>query len=40
MKHQGDVLATNGTCLGPIQGHGGSTTGTGAKTTTAATTTS
>jgi len=31
-KH-GDVLATNGTCPGPIQGHGGTTTST---TTTAA----
>jgi len=29
----GDVLATNGTCPGPIQGHGGTTTST---TTTAA----
>ena len=27
-KHGGDVLATNGTCPGPIQGHGGDTTGT------------
>jgi hypothetical protein len=31
-KHGGDVLATNGTCPGPLQGHG-------VKTTTAATTT-
>jgi hypothetical protein len=38
-KHGGDVLATNGTCPGPIQGKGGKTT-TGATTTTAATTTS
>src|SRR5438270_7484582 len=38
-KHGGDVLATNGTCPGPLQGHGGKTT-TGSKTTTAATTTS
>ncbi len=38
-KHGGDVLATNGTCPGPIQGHGGHTTTT-ATTTTAATTTS
>jgi hypothetical protein len=38
-KHKGDVLATNGTCPGPIQGHGGHTTST-ATTTTAATTTS
>ena len=41
-KHGGDVLASNGTCPGPVQGH---TAGTGehtttAKTTTAATTTS
>ena len=43
-KHGGDVLATNGTCPGPIQGHGGHTTTTAttttATTTTAATTTS
>ena len=42
-KH-GDVLATNGTCPGPIQGHTGTGTGehetTTATTTTAATTTS
>jgi hypothetical protein len=25
-KHGGDVLASGGTCPGPIQGHGGSTT--------------
>jgi hypothetical protein len=38
-KHGGDVLAgTNGTCPGPIQGHGRTTTT--ATTTTAATTTS
>jgi len=36
-KH-GDVIATNGTCPGPLQGHG-STTTTGATTTTVATTT-
>jgi hypothetical protein len=36
-KH-GDVLATNGTCPGPLQGHGSKTT-TGATTTTVATTT-
>ena len=34
-KH-GDVLATNGTCPGPLQGHGGTTT---SSTTTAQTTT-
>ena len=34
-RHGGDVLATNGTCPGPIQGHGGNTT----STTTAQTTT-
>jgi hypothetical protein len=43
-KHGGDVLATNGTCPGPLQGHNGTTTGhdttTTATTTTAATTTS
>jgi hypothetical protein len=40
-KHHGDVLATNGTCPGPTQGHGHTTsTGTTATTTTAATTTS
>jgi hypothetical protein len=39
-KHRGDVLATNGTCPGPIQGHGGHTTTTATTTTTAATTTS
>ena len=43
-KHKGDVLATNGTCPGPLQGHGGKTTSTEttttAQTTTAATTTS
>jgi len=38
-KHGGDVLATNGTCPGPVQGHTGEHTTT-AKTTTAATTTS
>jgi hypothetical protein len=40
-KH-GDVVSTNGTCPGPIQGHGGqttSTTTTAAQTTTATTTT-
>lgn len=36
-KHHGDVLATNGACPGPIQGHGSHTTST-ATTTTAATT--
>jgi hypothetical protein len=35
VKHGGDVLATGGTCPGPIQGHTGTDT-----TTTAATTTS
>jgi hypothetical protein len=40
-KHGGDVLATNGTCPGPLQGHHGTTTGsTTTTTTTAATTTS
>jgi hypothetical protein len=39
IKHEGDVLATNGTCPGPIQGKGGKTT-TASTTTTAATTTS
>jgi len=38
-KHGGDVLAANGTCPGPVQGHTGEHTTT-AKTTTAATTTS
>ena len=37
-KHHGDVLATNGTCPGPLQGHGSKTT-TSATTTTGATTT-
>jgi hypothetical protein len=37
-KHKGDVLATNGTCPGPIQGHHGTTTI--SATTTEATTTS
>src|SRR5487761_896782 len=27
-KNKNDVLAVNGTCPGPIQGHGGNTTGT------------
>ena len=43
-KNKNDVLAVNGTCPGPIQGHGGNTTGTTKtgtdETTTAATTTS
>ena len=40
-KHHGDVLATNGTCPGPLQGHGGkTTTRSTTTTTTAATTTS
>ena len=43
-KHGGDVLASNGTCPGPIQGHTGTSTGehetTTANTATAATTTS
>jgi len=41
-KHGGDVLATNGTCPGPLQGHGSKTTTgstTTATTTTVATTT-
>jgi hypothetical protein len=33
LKHDGDVLATNGTCPGPIQGKGGKTTTTAATTT-------
>jgi hypothetical protein len=37
-KRKGDVLATNGTCPGPLQGHGHTTST--ATTTTAATTTS
>jgi len=37
-KHENDVLAVNGTCPGPIQGHGHTTST--ATTTTAATTTS
>jgi len=37
-KHKGDVLATSGTCPGPIQGHHGTTTT--SATTTEATTTS
>jgi hypothetical protein len=43
-KHHGDVLAVNGTCPGPLQGHGGKTTTTEttttAQTATATTTTS
>jgi hypothetical protein len=38
-KHGGDVLATNGTCPGPIQGHGSKTTTGSTTTTTVATTT-
>jgi hypothetical protein len=37
-KHKGDVLAVNGTCPGPLQGHHGTTTTTA--TTTETTTTS
>ena len=43
-KHSGDVLAVNGTCPGPLQGHGSGThtesTTTGTTTTTETTTTS
>jgi hypothetical protein len=38
-KHGGDVLATNGTCPGPLQGHGSKTTTGSTTTTTVATTT-
>ena len=39
-KNKNDVLATNGTCPGPIQGHHGTTTTTGTTTTETTTTSS